>query len=232
MLSPADHQRVHDALAKAEQATSGEIYCVVALESGKYRETPLAWAAALALVGPPLALALGLRSGAFVSILLLVVQSGWSVEQAGAAEAMTTSALIGYAALQAALFALVVGLGLIPGVRRFMTPSALKRERVHARATEQFAHRTHASTAPAGIMIYASIAERRVEVVADEAIHAKVADGEWDRAVKAALGPIRAGDVAAGLIAAIELCGRTLAEHFPPGGAGPLQDAEEHLLEL
>ena len=34
MYSKADHDRIHDAIVAAEQRTSGEIFCVVAEESG------------------------------------------------------------------------------------------------------------------------------------------------------------------------------------------------------
>ena len=40
MYSKADHDRIHDAIADAETRTSGEIFCVVAKESGSYREVP------------------------------------------------------------------------------------------------------------------------------------------------------------------------------------------------
>jgi putative membrane protein len=230
MLSAEDHRRIEAAIAEAGQATTGEIYCVVAGESAKYREVPVAWAGGIALLGPPLALLLGVRPAAAVATLLLVTQSGWAVGQTGAANAMVTSALVGYAALQALVFALVMALVSIPKVRRLLTPRGLKRDHVHTRAMEQFAHRLHTTSAATGILIYASLAERMVEIIADEAIHSRVAAGEWDRAVKAAVGPIGAGDVAGGLVAAIGVCGRALAEHFPREGAP--QTAEFHLAEL
>jgi len=231
MLSRADIQRVHTAVAEAEAVTTGEIFCVVAQESSKYREARLAWAGGVALLAPPLALLFGVRPAAFVSTLLLVVQSGWAVGQAGAVDAMVTSALVGYAALQVVLFGVVLGLASLPAVRPFLTPASLKRQHVHARAMEQFTHRLHATKAATGVLIYASLAEHQVEIVADEAIHKKIAAGEWDRAVKAAVGPIAAGDVAGGLIAAIEICGRALAEHFPHHGASRRHEGE-HLTEV
>lgn len=231
MLSRADIQRVHSAIAEAEAATTGEIFCVVAHESSKYREARLAWAGGAALLAPPLALLFGVRPASFVQTLLLVVQSGWSVGQAGAVDAMVTSALVGYAALQVILFGAVLGLASLPWMRPLLVPASLKRQHVHTRAMEQFAHRLHATKAATGVVIYASLAERQVEIIADEAIHKKIAAGEWDRAVKAAVGPIAAGDVAGGLVAAIEICGRALAEHFPHHGA-PRRHNGEHLAEV
>jgi len=96
-----------------------------------------------------------------------------------------------------------------------------------ARALEQFAHRRHVSGAPASVLIYASTAERQVEIVADEAIHAQTGDGVWNDAIKAALVKIRAGDPAGGLIAAIEQCGAALAQHFPAAGAANPEPADD-----
>jgi putative membrane protein len=226
MLSAADHERVHAAIAEAEAATSGEIFCIVARESGAYREVPLAWAAVVSLLGPPLALAFGARPWMLMSPL----EGGWTAAHAGAAEGMLTRAVVGYAGLQAVLFALALALTAIPPVRRLLTPGFAKRAHVHARAIEQFAHRRHVGRARTGVLIYASVAERRVEIIADEAIHAKVGDAFWNDAVKAAVAKIRAGDAPGGLIAAIELCGRAMAEHFPRRGgahAGPTNDLQE-----
>jgi len=211
MLSKADHQRVHDAILAAEQATSGELFCVVAHESGPYRETPFAWAAAAALIAPPLALLGGLAP---VQHLLGLGAQDWSSAQAGGAPDLTP-VLLAYAAAQAVVFAVALMITGLKPVRLWLTPSPVKQARVHARALEQFAHRAHATSAQTGVLIYASLAERRVQIIADEDIHALAAPGVWDAAVAAALGSIKQGQVADGLIAAIQACGAVLAEHRP-----------------
>ena len=190
MLLNADHDRIHAAIAQAEQKTSGEIFCVVAHESGRYREVGFAWAAAAALLAPPLSLALGLKPSFFMAAVLTLLENGWVASRMGSLNAEIVAALVGYAAVQAALFVLVLAATSLAPVRRLLTPAPLKKAQVHARAMEQFAHRLHATRAATGVLIFASLAERRVEIVADEAIHAQVAAGTWDRAVQAALGPI------------------------------------------
>jgi putative membrane protein len=218
MLSKADHDRIRAAIAQVEQRTSGEIFCVVARESGHYREVGFAWAAAAALLAPPLSLVLGLKPSFFMAAVLMLLENGWVASHVGSLNAEVAAALVGYAAVQAALFVLVLAAASLAPVRRPLTPATLKKAQVHAKAMEQFAHRLHTTRAATGVLIFASLAERRVEIVADEAIHAKVAPGTWDSAVRAALGPLRAGDAASGLIAAIEICGAVLAEHCPPDG--------------
>jgi putative membrane protein len=215
MLSPADHDRLHAAIATAEAATSGEIFCVVARESAAYREVPLAWAAVVALLGPLLALTLGLRP----AMLIAPLQGGWTAAHAGALEAATMAAVVGYAGLQVILFAVTLALVSFPPVRLRLTPRFVKKAHVHSRALEQFTHRRHAGRAPTGVLIYASSAERYIEIVADEDIHEKVGEAYWDSAIKAATARIRVGDAVGGLTAAVELCGKALADNFPSDGA-------------
>jgi putative membrane protein len=227
MLSPADHDRLHDALAKAEAATSGEIFCIVARESAAYREVPVAWAAIVALLGPLLALAFGLRP----AMLLSPLQGGWTAAHAGALETATMAAVVAYAVAQIILFAVTLGLVSIPQVRRMLTPGFVKKTHVHARALEQFTHRRHAARAPTGVMIYASTAEHCIEIVADEDIHEKVGEAYWNDAIKAAAARIRAGDVVGGLIAAVDMCGKALADNFPSDGT-PRAAATDDVSEI
>ena len=67
----------------------------------------------------------------------------------------------------------------------------------------------------AAVVIFASLEDRMVAVVADEAIHRKVGDQAWDKAVAAVLSGVKQGAPATGFIDAVTLCGALLAEHFP-----------------
>jgi len=165
-------------------------------------------------------------------MLLDRLQGGWSVPHPGALEDALTTGAVAYALVQFALFVIVLAVVAIPAVRRVLTPGFVKRTHVHSRALELAAHRRHAIGAPASVLIYASSAERRVEIVADDAIHAKVGETAWNEAVRAAVQAIRGGDAAAGLIAAIERCGAALAEHFPAAGGAPRPPPADELTEV
>jgi putative membrane protein len=223
MLSPADHERLHEALAKAEAGTSGEIFCIVARESAAYREIPPAWAAIVALLAPLLALTFGLRP----AMLLAPLQGGWTAAHAGLIESATMAAVVTYAAAQVILFIAVLGLASIPPVRRLLTPGFVKQAHVHERALEQFTHRRHAARAPTGVLIYASSTERRIEIIADEDIHEKVGEAYWTSVLQAATAKIRAGDGVGGLITAVEMCGKTLADNFPSDGAARAAETDD-----
>jgi putative membrane protein len=211
-LTPTELSAIEAAVREGERRTTGEIYCVVAEESSNYGETPLAYAAGVALLAP----AILLLGGVHVSIP--DVFSGWSATQVGEAiERSVRSALIGTIVLQGLLFVATALIVAIPSVRRALTPKGLKRDRVRRRAAEQFlAKNLHLTRERTGVLIFVSLGERMAELIADEGIHAQVESKIWDNAMVALMEGLKHGRAAAGFAAAIGLCADVLAEHFPP----------------
>ena len=106
----------------------------------------------------------------------------------------------------------------LPGIRFHIVPRRTQHERAHVQAMQQFfaqgLHRTENRT---GVLIFAAVAERYAEIVADAGIDAKVTPQVWDAAIAALIAGIKQGRAGDGFIAAIEQCGAVLAENFPPG---------------
>lgn len=180
LLSPSDLAAIQAAVREAEARTSGEIYCVVADDSSDYFETPLAWAAGVALLGPALLLLVGVHPG------VPDFGGGWTAAQVtAAAGAAARETLMGAIVLQLVLFvatALVVSLG---PVRRLLTPRGLKRERVRREAQAQFLGKNlHATRERTGVLIYVSLWEHMAELIADEGIAGQVEPQVWDRATR------------------------------------------------
>jgi len=211
-FSPSDLAAIEAAVRAAEARTTGEIYCVVAEESSEYGETPLAWAAAMALLAPVLLLAGGVQ----VTVPDLFA-AGWSAEQVSrAAEGAAREALLGAVVLQAILFAVAAAVVSIPAVRRFMTPSSLKRARVRRRAQDQFlAKNLHLTRERTGVLIFVSFSERMAELIADEGVAAQVSPQAWERAMDALTAGLKRREPAAGFAAAVGICADILAERFP-----------------
>ncbi|HKR88516.1 MAG TPA: TPM domain-containing protein [Phenylobacterium sp.] len=211
-LAPSDLAAIEAAITDAEARTTGEIYCVVTDQSGDYAETPLAWAAGAALLGP----ALLLLGGIHVTAPDLV--GGWAAEQVGeVAERAARSALIGAIVLQAALFVATLVLVALPPLRLALTPRVFKRDRVRRRALEQFAAKNmHLTRERTGVLIFVSFGERMAELIADEGIAAHVEARVWDEAMAALVAGLRRGEAGTGVAAAVRLCGEVLAERFPP----------------
>jgi putative membrane protein len=214
MLSQADKDRISTAITEAESKTSGEIFCVLAHDVSHYREVPLMWGAVAALVGPPVLVLAGLHRLALASIF-----SSWTDDSARAMEGLILRALTSYGLLQAGLFLIVVLIVSLPRVRRVMTPGFLRRHHVARAARHHFAAAgLHLCASEPHVLIFASLADRRVELVAHENIHKAVGEGPWTAAVAAVVDGIRRGKPGDGFVKGIEICGDALAAHFPPDG--------------
>jgi putative membrane protein len=192
MISKADKQRVADAIRKVETTTSGEIFCVVARQSSEYRVVPLAWAAAIALMLPLPLIYFTLWPAALIYLIQLVT------------------------------FIVIALVLWHPAIRFHVVPRWAKHARAHALAMQQFFSQglTHTENRT-GVLIFASVAERYAEIVADEGINAKVKSDVWEQAVVALIAGIKAGQAGDGFVAAVEQCGVVLSEHFPPGVLNP-----------
>jgi len=215
MLNALDEDRIAAAVGKAEDGTSGEIICVLAGEVSRYREVPLAWAAAVALAAPPIALAFGVRP------LGLAADAGaWFSGQASALESQMALALSLYAIVQVALFVAVFLLVHIPAVRRRLTPRTLKRHRVAQAAHRQFAAiAARAQGSDTGVMIFVAVDDRQVQILAERALHQKADEDAWSRAAQAIGSAMKGGhDPTAGIVEAVEICGAALRAHFPSDG--------------
>jgi putative membrane protein len=214
MLSQSDKDRISAAIGQAESKTRGEIFCVLAHDVAHYREVPLMWGAVAALAGPPLLVLMGLHRLALASIF-----SSWTDDSARAMEGLILRALSAYGLLQAGLFLIVVLIVSLPPVRNAMTPGFLRRHHVARAARHHFAAAgLHLSDSEPHVLIFASLADRRVELVAHDAIHKAVGEGPWTAAVAAVVSGIKKGKPGDGFVKGIEICGAALAEHFPSDG--------------
>ncbi len=220
MISKSDHARIAEAVKAAEAGSSGEIFCIVTAEVSQYREIPLAWASATALILPPLLVAFGLQPWALVSRFLPVsAERAWATGS-GPSVAQTVAENLGaYAVAQAIIFAVVALIVSLPPVRRALTPQSLKRHRVKRMAQGHFIS-TGLINDPdrTGVLIFASLKDRQVEIVADKAIHDAVGGKVWDSSVSALVAGMKRRQPGQGFVEAINICGAALAEHFPTSG--------------
>ena len=72
-----------------------------------------------------------------------------------------------------------------------------------------------------GVLIYVQLADRRLEIVADRGISAKVAQDTWDAICRRMETAFKAGSFEEGALAAIEEINGLLALHFTPLGDNP-----------
>lgn len=216
-FSEQDHARIATAIAEAEKATSGEIFCVLSRRVSSYADIGLGWAAAAALILP-----LALIPFGFDPHWLSSASRGWEAGHAAAGDVTVGRALSGYAVTQGLVFLAVFLMSRLPAARRWMTPRAVRRARVRKAALEQFlAHGLHVTENRTGVLIFAAMDDHQVEVIADEGIHSRVSQDVWARAVSVLVKELKLRRPVEGFEQAIAVCGGVLAEHFPPGNENP-----------
>lgn len=221
-MNEADHDLVTAAVAKAEQETSGEIVTIVADISDRYGDIALAWATFIAF----LALAVLALIPGFYLGLLESVTGGWHSEYSAGEYLVMIFLFMGAKWLGSWLI-----LKWMP-LRLALTPRHVKRARVHARAIDLFKVGTEAKTiGRTGVLLYLSMREHRAEIVADEAISAKVDAAVWGDAMVALLDKVKAGQPGEGMAEAVHQMGLVLAEHFPKGSENP-NELPDRLIEL
>jgi putative membrane protein len=213
-MSPDDRARVGAAVKAAEQTTDGEIVVIAAESSDAYHDVALHWAV-LAML---LALALMAAFPDFYLRWLDWLAGGWTI--AWTPRHMLTAALI----MAAGKFIAVRLLLAWTPLRMAMTPRATKARRVRRRAIALFRVGIEQQTASrTGVLLYLSLAEHRAEIVADAAVHAKVAPEIWGAAMAGLIEALRDGRAADGLVRAVAEVGAVLAAHFPNSGTDPAE---------
>ncbi len=188
VLGPTEQEAVHRALVEAEKKTVGEIVPVVLERSDAH---PAAcWISAVVSI--------------LLGSALFANHMPWGLPL-GLLTAQTGLGALGYAA--AWYFA---------DFRRLFVRPARAIEMAEEQALQEF-HRNglHETAERTGVLIFVSLFEHRVIVLADVGIHAKVGPDAWAEVDAAILEGIRAGSLADGLVHGIERAGALLAEHFP-----------------
>jgi putative membrane protein len=182
-----EHNRIDAAIAEIGRSTAANLCVVVTRVSDRYSLYPVAWAAIGAIL-----------LGALASLLRPETAS------------RTTIAIQLWF-----MIAMTLLLEWLP-LRLSIVPKRVK----HAHAW-QLAHRefnAHAMANPNQrhrILLFVSLGERYVEIVADHETHALAPAGTWDKIVVEFLANVKAGRVADGVLAAIAAFGAILKEHHP-----------------
>jgi putative membrane protein len=219
-LSTLDHDRVTAAVRAAETTTDGEIVTIVAGSSDRYHDVSMQYAVLAMLLVPAL---LALWPGVAEAIHARI--DPWQTPPVGA--------LFGIALVLMVLVFLLVRLVLAYAPLRIaVTPGPTKTRRVRRRALMLFRagaeKRTRAST---GVLLYLSIAEHRAEIIADDAIHSRVAPETWGEAMAAVIAGVRDDRPGDGMADAVTRIGQVLTEHFPRSGT-PVNELPDRLIEL
>ncbi len=221
-LTQDDHARVTAAVTAAELTTDGEIVTVVAGSSGDYHDVASHWAV-LAML---LALAVLATWPGLAESIHARFTGAW--DEVASPSSLYLIALI----LMSLVFLLVRLLMAWRPLRLALTPGPTKERRSRRRAVMLFRtaaeQRTRAST---GVLLFLSLAERRAEIIADEAIHSRVTAETWGEVMAVLIEAVREGRAGEGIAAAVTRIGTILAEHFPRS-ADDTNELPDRVIEL
>jgi putative membrane protein len=196
-ISAKERHAIETAIHEAETHTSGQIVPAIVASSSRHdwlghRGALLGWlAATLVTFGHYLYRPFLIEPWELQALPILGLLAGWGLSR----------------------FSL--------GVRILAHEGALAAE-VNQAAHASFVRNGVANTKDrTGVLIFVSLRERRVQILADTAIHEKVGTAFWDSEVKRIAEGIRAGKPAEGMIAAIQSIGERLSAHFPHHEGAP-----------
>ena len=211
-ISEGDRARVAEAVAKAEAASDGEIVTIVAPRSDAYHDVALHYAVLLMLFVPAFWAFAPQSLVDWAASLLL----GWNAE-------LNRELIMLYLFVKlAGTFLFVRVLLAYRPLRLALTPGNTKSRRVHRKAVELFRASCELKTrGRTGVLLYLSLAERRAEIVADEAIASKVAPEVWGEAMAALIDEVKRGRPGDGMVLAVEKIGAVLAPILPPRAENP-----------
>jgi putative membrane protein len=215
VLSEQQVQRIEKAIADAESTSAAEIVCAVATESGRYDRAE----AIVGLIGGLLGLGL-----AHLFHQNIIIGAGeWSAE-----------------ALAFGWQALAVALGFVAGhllasyvhpLRRLFVGEREIDQEVQKGAWHIFATAALRGTvAQTGLLIYVSLFERRVVILADRNARQALGDERIDELRDQAVAQLRSGQFAESFIAAIESAGHDFAEKLPGERSVNPNELDDHVL--
>jgi putative membrane protein len=199
-----EHKKaIEEAIARAEQQTSGEIVPVVASVSGRYDRAEDIFGLLFAML--------------VLSTVWIMTQQVVPAEGQWLDEVKTAITLPW--ALLAMLLGFIAGATVatfFPALRLPFVAKQEMQEEVERSAAEAFHRfRIRGTQASTGVLIYVSLYERQVRVIGDAAISEKLAQSQWDEVCSLVVAGMKSGEPAKGLEDAIAQCGSLLAEHFP-----------------
>lgn len=191
LFSERDLETVTAAVGAAEERTGGELACVVVGRCDDYDGA--LWRGAT----------LGALAGAVAAVLWRTWVESWGGQALWLGLPPLAGAAAGYLLVAAS-----------DPLRRLLAGAEALAGHVKRRAAAAFLEQeVFATRDRTGVLLFLAIFERRVEVVCDSGIRARVPEEDWGRIAGELAAGIRRGEPTAALLAAVEACGRLLEEH-------------------
>ena len=189
VLTAADQEKVRAAITGIEAATSADIVPLVVERSDPQTHATLLAAAAFVLI-------------ANVMLLRFLPQAGF----------------LPLGLVEIALFAAGLGFArLCPNVRRWFLTRARADATTGEQALIELTRLAQGKNSPALVLLFISLFEHRVVVLASSPAAEALAPEHWPKVVEAVLRELRRGRLADGIVAGVNSCADEMKLAFPPG---------------
>jgi putative membrane protein len=187
-LSPTDLEAIREEIVAAEKRTVGEIVPVIVERSDRHPAASWLSALAFALLGSTVLTYWFAWHNPTMILLAQIICGG-----------------LGYLLATR-----------LPGFKRAFVRESRATEMAEEQAFQEFyRHGLHRTDEQTGVLLFVSLLEHRVVVLADEGIDGKVGASQWEETDRAILEGICAGSLREGIIAGIRSAADVLEEHFP-----------------
>ncbi|MDO8432029.1 MAG: hypothetical protein Q7S58_06405 [Candidatus Binatus sp.] len=185
-FTPEEYARIDAAIGAVERSTAADLDLVVTRVSDRYS------------LYPPLSAAL---SAIAVAGVLAILRPALSARIVVLIELIT-------------LIALTMLLDWMP-IRMMLVSKRIKQTHARQLARREFAAHDGGNPHQRRILLFVSLGEHYVEIIADRATHALAPETVWSKIVADFLATVKSGRIVDGVIAAIEACGAVLATYHP-----------------
>ncbi|KHG35031.1 TPM domain-containing protein [Sulfurospirillum sp. MES] len=186
-ISHETKQKIEKAIFEMEQKTSGELVAVVTQKSGDYLYIALLITSLMSLLVP------------FGVLFFAPDMEAKSIFE-----------------IQLLSFMLLLLLLQIPHVLHFLLPKSILTKAAKLKAYETFSLLGLQKTSNyQAVMVFVSLYEHAIEIIADSAISAKIDNALWQSTIDAFVVNVKNGRFEEGYLQAIREIGALLTQHFP-----------------
>ena len=190
-ISNQDRERIKNKIAEVEKITSAEIVPMIIDQSDEY---PVAHFRAGVF-------------GAVIASLILYLSPLHFINPIYFLWIQIPGFLIGYL------------LCYIPFFKRILSTKKERQIEVHQRAMEAFFHHNlHLTTKHNGVLIYFSVLEKRMHIIADNGITKMISNSHFENIINQTTEHLLHEGVVAGMLNTIELSANLLSKYFPQDG--------------
>ncbi len=217
-LNESEKQEIRQAIREQEIHTTGEIVTVIARSSDGYLYIPTLWAALLALITP---------------YIMHMIHYQFHFLNSYPLIDFSKHLHISVYQMQIIVFCLFALLFRWPWLKMKLIPKSIKHSRASRLAHEQFyIQGLHNKTQRTGLLLFVSVAEHYVEVLADKSINDAVAKNCWNELIDTFVTNVKTQHIKNGYLKAIEQAGSILKLHFPCVPEKDVNELPDHLIEI